>query len=107
MTRISHGSPQLPPMTSVAAALRATTERLAGELANSREAAPEWSALEWRTARAAAAMHGISGLLAGALRWRGPQGWADFLGQQRAHIAQRQRLILELLARVSERFQYE
>jgi len=94
-------------MTSVAAALRATTERLAGELANPQGAAPEWSAFEWHTARAVAAMHGISGLLAETLLWRGPQGWADFLGQQRAHIAQRQLRTLELLARVGESFQCE
>jgi hypothetical protein len=94
-------------MTSVAAALRVTTERLAGELANPRAAPPEWSAFEWRTARAVAAMHGISGLLAGSLLWRGPQGWADFLCQQRAHMAQRQLRTLELLTAVGERFQCE
>ena len=66
MTETPKSSPHLPPMTSVAAALRATTERLAGELANPGEAPPEWSAFEWRIARAVAVMHGISGLLAGA-----------------------------------------
>lgn len=107
MTGIARGSAQLPPMTTVAAALRATTERLAGELANPGGAPPEWSAFEWRIARATASMHGISGLLADALLWRGPQGWMDFLGQQRAHIAQRQLRTLELLARVGERFQHQ
>jgi hypothetical protein len=104
MTRIARGSAQLPPLTSVAAALRATTERLAGELASPREAPPEWSPFEWRTARAAAAIHGISGLLAGALLWRGPEGWADFLGRQREHTARHQLRTLELLDMVDERF---
>jgi hypothetical protein len=94
-------------MTSVAAALRATTERLAGELANPHESPPEWSAFEWRTARAVAAMHGISGLLAGKLLWRGPDGWTEFLSQQREHIAQRQLRTLELLATVGEHFQQQ
>ena len=107
MTGNAQGSPQLPPMSTVAAALQTTTERLAGELANPQTTPPEWSAFEWRTARAAAAMHGITGLLAGGLRWRGPQGWADCLGQQQAHIAQRQLRTLELLATVGERFRYE
>ena len=104
MTGIAQGSPRLPPGVSVAAALRTTTERLAGELANPRGASPVWSPFEWRTARAAAAMHGISGLLAGVLLWRGPEGWADFLGRQREHTARRQLRTLELLDMVDERF---
>ena len=49
---IAQNAPQLPPMSCVAAALRATTERLAAELANPQAAASEWSEFEWRTARA-------------------------------------------------------
>src|ERR1700751_2514692 len=94
-------------MVRVAAALRTTTERLAEELAQPRAAPPEWSAFQWRTARAVAAMQGISGLLAGKLPWRGPEGWAEFLVRQRDHMAQRQLRTLELLARVGERCQQQ
>jgi hypothetical protein len=93
-------------MTTVARVLRTTTEHLAGELARPRATPPEWSAFEWRTARAAAVMHGISGLLAGKLRWSGGEGWAEFLGQQREHIAHRELRIHELLGAVSERFRH-
>ena len=96
--------PTLPPLASVNAALRAITEHLAHELATPQPAAPGWSEFEWRVARAVAAMHGISGLLAGHLRWRGPDGWAAFLGQQREHIARRQLRVEELLAAIGERF---
>jgi Uncharacterised nucleotidyltransferase len=95
---------QLPAMAAVAAALRATTERLAGELAGPRAAAPDWTDFEWRTARAVSAMHGISGLLAGKLVWSGPEGWVEFLSRQRQHIAQRQCRTQELLASVGEHF---
>jgi hypothetical protein len=94
-------------MACVAAALRAITERLAGELANPRGAPPDWCAFEWRTARAVAAMHGISGLLGGVLLWRGPEGWVDFLARQREQIARRQLRTLKLLATVGERFQHQ
>jgi hypothetical protein len=90
-------------MTRVADVLRMTTEYLALEIAHPKAAPPEWSEFEWRTARAVAAMHGVSGLLAGELRWSGPEGWAEFLGSQHEHIAQRQRRIHELLAAVGER----
>jgi hypothetical protein len=52
-------------------------------------------------------MHGISGVLAGELLWRGPEGWAEFLSRQREHIARRHVRISELLAIVGERFQRE
>jgi len=107
MAGIPRGSAQLPPMTAVAAALLATTERLAGELANPGGAPPEWSTFEWRTARAVAAMHGISGLLAGKLPWCGPEGWAEFLATQREHIALRQLRTEALLATIGERFQHQ
>jgi len=79
------------------AALRKTTEALATELARPREAAPEWSEFEWRVARATATMHGVSPLLAGVLRWRGPAGWPQFLSEQRAQTARRQERMSELL----------
>jgi hypothetical protein len=49
-------------------------------------------------------MHGISGVLAGELWWRGPDGWTHFLSQQRDHIARRNLRIFELLATVGEHF---
>ena len=56
-----------------------------------------WSEVEWHIARAVAAIHGVSGLLAQNLRWPGPPGWAAFLKEQRAQIAQRLPRITELL----------
>ena len=53
-------------------------------------------------ARAAAVLHGVSPLLAGTLRWRGPQQWEQFVSQQRLHTAIRQRRITGLLARIDE-----
>lgn len=97
-------APQLPPPATVDAALRAITERLAAEVTRPRASAPDWSEFEWRTARAVAAMHGISGLLATALVWRGPDGWVDFLSEQRAHTERRHRRMQELLIAVGECF---
>ena len=100
------GPPQLlPPLPAVAAALRAITERLARELAEPECVAPEWSDFEWRIARAVAAIHGISGLLARRLLWQGAHGWAQFLRHQHEQIAGRQRRIQELLGTVDERFE--
>jgi hypothetical protein len=78
------------PSTVLQAALRRTTERLACELAAPRPAAPRWSELEWRTARAAAAIHGISSLLSARLRWEGPATWERFLCEQRSYTLERQ-----------------
>jgi Uncharacterised nucleotidyltransferase len=103
MTGTALRSPQLPPLASVANALRTITERLAHELASPRPAAPDWSDFEWRIARAVAAMHGISGLLAEKLPWSGPEGWLEFLHQQREHIARRQLRLRELLSGIAER----
>jgi hypothetical protein len=99
--------PQLPPLASVAVALRSITEYLARELAAPRETAPAWSEFEWRIARAVVAMHGISGLLAAQLRWQGPEGWAEFLHRQHQHIARHQGRIHELLDRVAEHFRQQ
>jgi hypothetical protein len=93
----SQGSVIEPSRSAVQAALRKTTETLANELARPRAAAPRWSEFEWRIARAVATMHGVSPLLAGALRWRGPAGWSQFLNEQRAHTDRRQQRISELL----------
>jgi len=86
-----------PSLASIRAALRKTTETLARELGQPGELAPQWSEPEWRVARAVASLHGISPLLAGRLRWRGPLGWQDFLGEQRASTTARAARLQELL----------
>src|SRR6185437_11752571 len=50
-----------------------------------------------------AAVHGISPLLAAALRWQGPPHWVSFLAEQRRHTLLRQQRIDELLATIDER----
>src|SRR4249919_1232244 len=87
-----------PPLNVVAAALRTTTERLARELASPTHEAPLWSEFEWRIARAATAMHGVSSLLDTELRWQGPQGWRRFLREQRQQTVGRHLQIESLLA---------
>lgn len=92
--------PDLPPLSVLQTALRETTERLAREIVRSGSSAPEWSAFEWSIARAVAAMHGVSPLLAGALRWQGPPQWLEFLHDQRLQTATRHARIEELLRRI-------
>jgi Uncharacterised nucleotidyltransferase len=86
-----------PSLKVVQAALRKITEHLAKELAQPSQTRPDWSELEWRTARAVAAMHGVSSLLATTLRWQGPAGWQTFLEEQRQHTERRHQRIAELL----------
>jgi hypothetical protein len=90
----------IPPFRSVATALRDTTERLAAELRAPGEAAPDWNDFEWDVARAAAAMQGISALLAHSLKWRGPEKWQAFLREQSAESLKREQRIDELLPRI-------
>jgi len=90
-------SEALPPLKGIQAALRKTSEALARELAFPGPNAPDWSASEWRIARAVAALHGVSSLLARRLQWRGPPGWEDFLCEQATHTAARHVRITELL----------
>ena len=89
----------IPAARIVQEALRATTERLAHELACPTNITPSWSEFEWRAARAAVAIHGVGPLLAGALRWRGPPGWHAFLEDQRVQTDKRYRRI-EALAKL-------
>ena len=70
-------------------ALTRTTEALAIELGRPGTKAPEWSEAEWAVARAVAAIHGVSPLLARTLRWQGPKSWTRFLESQTLHTAQR------------------
>jgi hypothetical protein len=83
--------------------LTGVTERLAHELAASGTQAPAWSETEWGVARAVAAVHGVSGLLAQRLRWQGPQAWRAFLETQHQQMAQRQLRIEGLLERLDAR----
>jgi hypothetical protein len=83
--------------------LHMITERLARELVNPGERAPDWSHDEWTVAHAVAAIHGISPLLATSLPWRGPNTWTTFLHQQRAHTRARHDRIEQLLSSVDER----
>jgi hypothetical protein len=86
------------PLKQIEAALRKTTEVLATELASPTSSAPDWTDFEWCIAGAAAAMHGISPLLSGTLRWRGPESWECFLREQRNHTFLRHQRIARLLA---------
>jgi hypothetical protein len=99
-------SPDLPPLSVIQAALCKTTETLARELGQPTEAAPAWSEFEWLMARAVAAMHGVSALLAGSLRWSGPAAWRRFLQTQRAHTAERHTHIEALLQLVDRATRY-
>jgi len=87
----------LPPLKQLHGRLRRITERLARELARPGGTAPEWSDLDWQLARAVAALHGVSALLATKLRWSGPRDWQDFLAEQRGHVEVRHRRIEQLL----------
>jgi hypothetical protein len=97
MSAIRPDSASEPGMARIAAALRATTETLAAELAEPRRAAPAWTQFEWRIAQAAAALHGISALLDARLPWRGPEPWQRFLEGQRRHACARHVKIRGLL----------
>ena len=88
---------EIPPPKALQAALRKTTEKLAHELAQPSESAPEWSDFEWRIAGAVAAIHGVSALLSRVLRWKGPAEWNEFLAQQKTQTAARHARIAELL----------
>jgi hypothetical protein len=89
------------------AALRKITETLANELAHPTDSVPEWSELEWRVARAVAAMHGVSPLLSSTLRWEGPPAWVQFLEEQRAHTLGRHARIVALLRLIDTRAREE
>jgi hypothetical protein len=87
-------------LRSLQASLRKITETLAQELAAPSCTGPDWTAVELRLAKAVAAMHGVSPLLARRLRWQGPPDWVGFLEQQRSHTAIRHVRVLALLQRI-------
>lgn len=90
----------MPSMPELQAALRTTTERLVDEITSPRDTIPDWDDMHWAVARAAAAMHGISMLLATRLRWAGPPAWERFLGEQMAQSRARELRAWELLTRL-------
>src|SRR5450432_1577874 len=91
------GSSSLPPLRAIATALRRTTETIARELAASSGERPDWTEFEWNIARAVSAMHGVSALLNGRLRWEGPEIWRRFLRDQIDHSVGRHQKIKDLL----------
>jgi len=90
-------SASAPRLTELQRMLTGITERLAHELAAPGARAPAWSETQWGVARAVAAVHGVSGLLAQRLRWQGPEAWRAFLETQH------QLRIEVLLARIGAR----
>ena len=92
--------PASPPLKVIAAALRRTTERLARELAQPTDSQPQWNEIEWAIAGAAAAMQGISVLLARRLLWCGPPSWRDFLTEQQEQGTLRHAAIGAVLERL-------
>lgn len=100
LQRMTRTDNSLPPVATIEAALRKTTEQLACEVVCPTAHAPDWSDFEWRIATAVAALQGISVLLAHGLRWRGPELWEAFLAEQQRHGVLRQQRIAELLNRI-------
>lgn len=92
----------LPDAAVLQATLRAATDRLAAELVTPTTEAPRWNDFEWRAAMAVSVMHGISGLLAGRLRWQGPPAWQDFLEEQLDQSRRRERRARDLLAELDQ-----
>lgn len=92
----------MPSFKVAAAALRKTTEHLAQELDQPSDSPPDWNEFEWTIARAAAAMQGISMLLANTLSWSGPLGWQSFLQKQREQSLLRDVRIGNLLREIND-----
>lgn len=86
-------------------ALRTTTETLAAQLARPGDAPPDWSELQWRTARAVAGIHGVSALLATRLRWEGPPDWQQFVRDQKHHTRLRHERLAALRRSLDEQLQ--
>ncbi len=97
----------LPTLAKMEAALRKTTEALAHEVAVPSKRLPDWTEFEWRIARAAAAMQGISSLLHQGLCWRGPESWQMFLRGQWEQSVERHRKIAPLLDTIDSQARHE
>jgi hypothetical protein len=90
----------LPPLPQIELGLQQATEYFAAELLSPSQRVPEWTEFQWSMARAAAVLHGVTPLLAGVLRWRGPRPWEKFVSQQRFHVAVQQQRLRALLTRI-------
>jgi hypothetical protein len=101
--RSMHSSAAVPSPAELHPVLCKVTETLARELASPGQTAPDWSDFEWTIARAVAAMHGISPLLARQSRWQGPGTWTTFLNDQRSHTRTRHERIQELLRSIDQK----
>ncbi|MCC4589094.1 nucleotidyltransferase family protein [Xanthomonas sp. NCPPB 1067] len=88
-----------PSLRTIRHGLRTATERLAQELAQPGNDAPQWSRLQWQLAAAAAAAHGISPLLQRRSLWQNAD-WTHFLSEQRLHVEDRHRRIALLLTQI-------
>jgi hypothetical protein len=98
---------EVPPFAQVAAVLAEVTETLACELTSATHQPPPWADLEWRIARAVAAMQGVSSLLSASLLWEAPMNWRRFLREQRDHTARRHLRIVNLLERIDTQARLE
>jgi hypothetical protein len=96
---VSYRCAVLPPLKTIRAGLRRTTEVLAADLARPGGTLPAWNDLEWRLAMAAAVAHGVSPLLWKHSRWTQPR-WRRFLESQHQHVAIRHARIAALLKRL-------
>jgi hypothetical protein len=94
--------PDLPPFATIQAALVAVTARFVRELGAPEQAAPDWNDFEWGIARSVCVMHGLAGVLAGRLRWCGPDSWVKFLSDQQRHMRMREARARELLVRLDD-----
>jgi hypothetical protein len=94
--------PDLPPFAVIQAALLAATARLVQEIGTPGDAVPDWNDFEWGIARSVCIMHGLPGILAGRLRWRGPDSWSTFLGEQQRHMRLREARAREILAALDD-----
>jgi predicted nucleotidyltransferase len=99
---MSNIHPDLPSFDTIQSALVSITDRFVREIEAPGEVTPDWNDFEWGIARAVCVMHGLTGVLAGQLRWRGPDSWVKFLAEQRRHIRLREARARELLARLHE-----
>jgi hypothetical protein len=82
----------------IGAGLAQATERFAVELTEPQRQAPDWTDFQWRMARGAAVLHGVSALLAGRLRWAGPVDWRQFLQTQQQQTLLRHRRLEAVLS---------
>jgi hypothetical protein len=92
--------PDLPPFATIRVALVSVTDRLVGEIQSPQDVAPDWNDFEWGIARSVCVMHGLAGILPGRLRWRGPDSWTWFLGEQQRHMRLREARARDMLARL-------